>query len=58
MLSSLNLGVKTQKYFVRSSNMFLDKKTVLKIWLNPGLNLTIFRGTRPSSGCYVCAARM
>ena len=45
MLSSLNLGVKTEKYFVSSSNMFLDKKTLLKIWLNPGLNLTIFRGT-------------
>ena len=58
MLSSLNLGVKTQKYFVSSSNMFLDKKTLLKIGLNPGLNLTIIRGTGASSGCYVCAARM
>ena len=38
MLSSLNLEVKTQKYFVSSSNMFLGKKTLLKIWLNPGLN--------------------
>ena len=47
MLSSLNLGVKTQKYFVSSSNMFLDKKTLLKIWLNSGFNLTIFRGTGP-----------
>ena len=28
MLSSLNLGVKKQKYFVSSSNMFLDKKTI------------------------------
>ena len=27
--------------------MFLDKKSWLKIWLNPGLNLTIFRGTGP-----------
>ena len=27
--------------------MFLDEKTVLEIWLNPGLNLTIFRGTGP-----------
>ena len=27
--------------------MFLDKKTLLKIWLNPGLNLTIFRGNGP-----------
>ena len=28
--------------------MFLDKKTLLKIWLNPGLNLIIIRGTRSS----------
>ena len=27
--------------------MFLDKKTLLKIGLIPGLNLTIVRGTRP-----------
>ena len=27
--------------------MFLDEKTVLEIWVNPGLNLTIFRGTGP-----------
>ena len=55
MLSSLSLGVKARKYFVSSSDIFLDKKTLLKIWLNPGLNLTIFRGTRPrSSNCCVC----
>ena len=47
MLSSLNLGAETQKYFVSLSNMFFDKKTWFKIWLNPGLNLTIFRGTGP-----------
>ena len=47
VLSSLNLEVKAQRYFVSSSDMFLDKKTLLKIWLNPGLNLTIFRGTGP-----------
>ena len=29
--------------------MFLDKKTFLKIWLNPGLNVTISRGTGPSA---------
>ena len=46
MLSSLNLAVKTQKV-VSLSNMFLEKKTLLKIWLNPGFNLTIFRGTGP-----------
>ena len=45
MLSSLNLRVKTQQYFVSASDMFLDKKTLLKIWLNPCLNLTIFWGT-------------
>ena len=27
--------------------MFWDKTTLLKIWLNPGLNLTIFQGTQP-----------
>ena len=27
--------------------MFLDKKTRLKIWLNPGLNLTISDETGP-----------
>ena len=45
MLSSLNLGLKTQQYFVSSSDTFLDKKTLLVIWLNPGLNLTTFWGT-------------
>ena len=29
--------------------MFLDEETVLETWLNPGLNLTIFRGTGPRS---------
>ena len=29
--------------------MFLDEKTVLEIWLNPGLNLTMFRETWPRS---------
>ena len=47
MLSLLYLVVNAQKYFVTSSCMFLDEKTVLEIWLNPGLNLTIFRGTGP-----------
>ena len=45
VLSSLNL--EAQQYFVSSSDMFLEKKTLLKISLNPGLNLTIFRGTGP-----------
>ena len=50
MLSLLYLVVKTQHYFVTSSYMFLDEKTVLEIWLNPWLNLTIFRGTGPRRG--------
>ena len=47
MLLLLYLVVKAKQYFVTSSCIFLDEKTVLEIWLNPGLNLTIFRGTRP-----------
>ena len=50
MLSLLYLVVKTQHSFVTSSCMFLDEKTVLEIWLNPWLNLTIFRGTGPRRG--------
>ena len=34
MLSLLYLGVKAQQYFVSSSCMFLDKKTLLKVWLS------------------------
>ena len=34
MLSLLYLGVKAQQYFVSSICMFLDKKTLLKVWLN------------------------
>ena len=44
MLSSLYLAVKIQQYFVSSSDMFVDKETLLEIWLYPGLNLTIFLG--------------
>ena len=47
MLSLLYLGVHAEQYFANSSCVFLDKKNLLKIWLNPGLNLTIFQGTRP-----------
>ena len=43
VLSLLYFGVKAQLYFVNSSCMSLDKKTLLKIWLNPELNLTIFQ---------------
>ena len=49
MLSLLFLRVKVQQYFVSLSYMFLDMKTVLKIWLNPEYNSTIFRRTRPRS---------
>ena len=41
------LVVKAQQYFVTSSCMLLEEKTVLENWLNPGLNLTIFEGTGP-----------
>ena len=47
MSSLLFFEVKAQQYFVSSSYMFLDKNTLLKIWLNPGLKLSIFRGTGP-----------
>ena len=43
----LYLGVKARQYFVSSSFMFLDKKTLLQIWLNPGLKLAIFREPGP-----------
>ena len=42
MLPLLYLVVKAQQNFVASSCMFLDEKTLLENWLNPGLNLTIF----------------
>ena len=45
MLSLLHLRVKAQQYFVSLSCIFLDKKNVPKIWLNLGLDLTIFQGT-------------
>ena len=45
MFSLLYLKVKTQEYFENLSYMFLDEKTLLKIWFNLGLNLIIFRGT-------------
>ena len=46
MLSFLFFEVKAQRYFVSSSYIFLDKKTLLKIWRNPGLKLTIFLRNR------------
>ena len=44
MLSLLYLRVQAQQYFVNLSYMVVDKKAVLKIWINLGLNLTFFRG--------------
>ena len=44
VIITVNL-VERHNWFVSSEGMFLDKKTLLKIWLNPGLNWTIFRGT-------------
>ena len=41
MLSLRCLIVKAEQYFVTWSCMFLNDKTALEIWLNPGLNLTI-----------------
>ena len=42
MISLLYLVGKAEQYFVTLSSMFLDEKTVLEVWLNPRLNLTIF----------------
>ena len=50
VLSLLYLVVKAQQYFVPSSCMFFDEKTVLKIWLNPGLNYPSFK--EPGPGRY------
>lgn len=41
------LGVKARQSFVSSSCLFLDKKTLLQIWFNSGLDVTNFRGTGP-----------
>ena len=38
---------KNTTVFVSSSDMCLDKKTLLEIWRNPGLTLTIIRRTGP-----------
>ena len=47
MLTLLYVG---KRYVVSSSWIFLDEKTLLKVWLNPGLKLTIFRGNRVLMG--------
>ena len=47
MLSLLYLLVKAQQYFVTPSCLFLDEKTLVEVWVNPGLDLTIFTGTGP-----------
>ena len=48
VLLLLFLRLKASHYVVNLSYMFLDKKTLLKIWLNPGSNLTIIRRTGSS----------
>ena len=52
MLSLLFLRVKVQQYFVSLSYMFLDMKTVLKIWLNPGYKLTQLSFEEPGPGVH------
>ena len=47
VIDSFVFEVKAQEYFVSLGYMFSDKKPLLKIWLYPELNLTIFRGTGP-----------
>ena len=48
VLSLLYLGVKAQNCFLLAGvAVSLDKKTLLKSWLNPRLQFTIFRGTGP-----------
>ena len=47
MLTLLYVG---KRYVVSSSWIFLDEKTLLKVWLNPGLKLPIFRGNRALMG--------
>ena len=55
VISLLYLGVKAQQYFVSPSCMFFGNgKTLFKIWFNPGLNLTIFQGTRPRLRVLFC----
>ena len=49
VIVSFVFEVKAQEYFVSLGYMFSDKKPLLQIWLYPGLNLTIFRGTGPRS---------
>ena len=51
MLSFLFFEVKGHQYFVSSSYTFLYKKTLLKTWLNPGLDVIkdvniVHRGVR------------
>ena len=50
MLSLLYLGVKAQQHFVSLSCMFLEKKTLVKTWLIPGVKLTILLSRNSSFG--------
>ena len=47
VIQLLYRGKKAEQYFVRLSCTFLYRKLLLKVWLKPGLNLTVFRGTGP-----------
>ena len=47
VIQLLYLGIKAKQYFVSLNCTFLDKKFLLKVWLKPGLNLTVFRGNGP-----------
>ena len=51
MLSLLYLGVKAKQYFVCSRCIFLDKKTLLKIWLDPWFSPERGGGDSPIRGC-------
>ena len=52
VLLLLYLVEEAPQYFVTSSCMFLDEKTLLEMWLHPGLNLTIFQGTGRAQGIF------
>ena len=47
VIQLLYRGKKAEQFFVRLSCTFLYRKLLLKVWLKPGLNLTVFRGTGP-----------
>ena len=56
MLSSPNLGVKIQQYFVRSSDMFLDSKRCLRFGLILGLTGPAFEELVPGFSLFCSKA--